>query len=68
MTLAVGSEVGATQEATGVSASASLPAFDVASVRLNKSGEGRETSNVPLGPGNVYAATGGALTARGFPR
>ncbi len=38
-------------------------AFDVASVRQNKS-EGWQGSNVPLGPGDVYAPTGGVLTAR----
>jgi uncharacterized protein (TIGR03435 family) len=46
-------------------------AFDVASVRENKSGAppaGDETSsNVPLGPGDVFAATGGSLTVRNYP-
>ena len=41
-------------------------AFDVASVRQNVSGDEKVSSNVPLGPGNVFAATGGALTARNF--
>ena len=42
-------------------------AFDVASVRQNTSGAREASSNVPLGPGNVYAATGGVLAARNFP-
>ena len=42
-------------------------AFDVASVRQNKSGDEKVSSNVPLGPGNVFAGTGGVLTARNFP-
>lgn len=43
-------------------------AFDVASVRENKSVEGPggepPQTNVPLGPGNVYSPTGGQLNIR----
>ncbi len=43
-------------------------AFDVASVRENKSVEGpggeAPQTNVPLGPGNVYSPTGGQLNIR----
>lgn len=46
---------------------AAVLAFDVASVRQSRSGDEEVSSNVPLGPGNVYAATGGVLTARNFP-
>jgi uncharacterized protein (TIGR03435 family) len=45
--------------------------FDVASLRENKSGSppsGDEPStNVPLGPGNVYSPIGGLLTVRRYP-
>jgi uncharacterized protein (TIGR03435 family) len=37
-------------------------AFDVASVRQNKSGDKPE-SNFPLGPGDMYAQTGGVFSA-----
>lgn len=44
--------------------------FDVASVRENKLGlppNGEQpSSNVPLGPGNVYSPSGGLLTAKNF--
>lgn len=43
-------------------------AFDVASIRENKSGAGpggdEQSRNVPLGPGNVYSPTGGQLNLR----
>ena len=39
--------------------------FDVASVRPSTSGQ--PSSNVPLGPGNVFTPTGGLLRARNFP-
>ncbi|MEG9433302.1 TIGR03435 family protein [Terriglobus sp. ADX1] len=43
-------------------------AFDVASIRENKSVEGPggepPQTNVPLGPGNVYSPTGGQLNVR----
>ena len=41
--------------------------FDVASVKQNKSSDGEASANVPLGPGNVYAPTGGTFNAKGFP-
>jgi uncharacterized protein (TIGR03435 family) len=46
-------------------------AFDVASVKQNKSGAppsgDREDSNFPLGPGNMYTPNGGLFTAQNFP-
>jgi uncharacterized protein (TIGR03435 family) len=42
------------------------PAFDVASVKLNKSNVPGD-SNFPLGPGNAYRANGGRFWAIGFP-
>ena len=39
--------------------------FDVVSVRPSTSGQ--PSSNVPLGPGNVFSPTGGLLRARNFP-
>jgi uncharacterized protein (TIGR03435 family) len=41
-------------------------AFDVASVRQNKSGDKPE-SNFPLGPGDMYASTGGVFSASDQP-
>jgi uncharacterized protein (TIGR03435 family) len=44
--------------------------FDVASVRQNKSGSppngDKPSSNVPLGPGNVYSATGGLVSIKNY--
>jgi uncharacterized protein (TIGR03435 family) len=40
--------------------------FDVASVKLNKSGD-PGNSNFPLGPGDAYVPNGGRFTATGFP-
>ncbi len=40
--------------------------FDVASVKLNKSGN-QPNSNFPLGPGDVYVANGGLFAATDFP-
>lgn len=40
-------------------------AFDVASVRPSK--ESKESSNVPLGPGNIYTPSHGILSAKNFP-
>jgi uncharacterized protein (TIGR03435 family) len=42
------------------------PAFDVASVKPNKS-TGEPTSNFPLGPGNVYVPNGGYFSAANYP-
>src|SRR5579872_742930 len=42
------------------------PAFDVASVKPNKS-ENRPTTNVPLGPGDVYTPNGGFFSATNQP-
>ena len=50
-----------TQSSSSRAASHKL-AFDVVSVRENKSG-GRETSNVPLDRGDVYSSTGGLFSA-----
>jgi hypothetical protein len=41
--------------------------FDVASVKLNKSSEGMPDFNIPLGPGDVHAPTGGTFSARDLP-
>jgi uncharacterized protein (TIGR03435 family) len=41
------------------------PRFDVASVKLNQS-TGQQTSNFPLGPGDVYVRNGGHFSAKGF--
>jgi uncharacterized protein (TIGR03435 family) len=53
----------------GYAQSASSPklSFDTASVHQTKPGADRESSsNVPLGPGNVYSPTGGLLVIRNF--
>lgn len=42
------------------------PAFEVASVKLNKSGN-QPTSNFPLGPGDVFAPNGGYFSATNLP-
>jgi uncharacterized protein (TIGR03435 family) len=44
-------------------------AFDVASVKENKSGlsSNRPSSNIPLDPQNLYAPTGGLFSATNFP-
>jgi uncharacterized protein (TIGR03435 family) len=49
----------------GATSSAGL-AFEVASVRENRSG-GAERQNIPMGPGDVYAATGGVFSATNVP-
>ena len=41
--------------------------FDVASIRENKAGNEDVSSNVPLGPGDVYSPTGGLLTVKNMP-
>jgi uncharacterized protein (TIGR03435 family) len=43
------------------------PAFEVASMRQNVSGNNTSYANIPLGPGNVFPATGGLLTAVNIP-
>jgi uncharacterized protein (TIGR03435 family) len=57
----VAGQASAAQSTTG-----KLPAFDVASVRPNKSGN-RPTSNFPLGPGDVYVPNGGYFSATNQP-
>lgn len=52
---------GRAQTAVGTVATTKMT-FDVASVRQNKSGDKPE-SNFPLGPGNMYAQTGGVFSA-----
>ncbi len=47
-------------------AASAQPAFDVASVKLNKSNQ-PPTFNFPLGPGDTYVANGGYLSATNFP-
>lgn len=42
-------------------------AFDVASVKANKTPNPRQNTNVPLGPGDAYTPTGGYFSATGFP-
>ena len=41
------------------------PSFDVVSIRPSTADQ--PSSNVPLGPGNVFSPTGGVLRARNFP-
>lgn len=47
-------------------AASSQPAFDVASVKPNKSGN-QPTSNFPLGPGDVFNPNGGYFAATNLP-
>ena len=44
-------------------------AFDVAAIRENKqeTPAAQQSSNVPLGPGNVFSSTGGRFSASDFP-
>jgi uncharacterized protein (TIGR03435 family) len=56
-----GAIAGRAQTAVATVAATKL-AFDVASVRQNKSGDKPE-SNFPLGPGDMYAQTGGVFSA-----
>ena len=42
-------------------------AFDVASVKPDRSGSQDSNANFPLGPGDVYATNGGTFTATNFP-
>jgi uncharacterized protein (TIGR03435 family) len=41
--------------------------FDIASIKQNKSSDNRPDSNIPLGPGDVYAPTGGVFSAKCLP-
>jgi uncharacterized protein (TIGR03435 family) len=43
------------------------PAFEVASVRANRTGDSTATANSPLGPGSVYVPSGGHFAAANFP-
>src|SRR5579871_1667889 len=43
------------------------PAFDVASVKQNKTGDPAPYSNSPLGPGTVFVQTGGYFKATDLP-
>ncbi|HXS98367.1 MAG TPA: TIGR03435 family protein [Candidatus Limnocylindrales bacterium] len=45
---------------------ASRPAFEVASVKASVANS-RSNTNIPLGPGDAFAATGGSFSATGFP-
>lgn len=54
-------QVSAAQSTTG-----NQPAFDVASVKPNKSGN-RPSSNFPLGPGDVFNPNGGYFSATNLP-
>lgn len=42
-------------------------AFEVASVKANKTGANAATTNVPLGPGSVYTPTGGYISIVNYP-
>ncbi len=57
--------IGAQQPASATPRPIATLAFDVAAVRLSK--EGDPSSNVPLGPGNVYVSSHGILSAKNFP-
>lgn len=49
-----------------LAAAQSATKFEVASVKLNKSGD-QPNSNFPLGPGEVYVRNGGLFSATGIP-
>jgi hypothetical protein len=57
-----GAIAGHAQTPVAIPAATPKLAFDVASVRQNKSGSKPE-SNFPLGPGDMYAQTGGVFSA-----
>ena len=62
--------VGAVLAAVGAGACAaqtSSLAFEVASVRENRGGGSAERQNIPMGPGDVYAQTGGVFSATNVP-
>jgi uncharacterized protein (TIGR03435 family) len=54
-------------ECRGQAAAGGTLAFEVASVRENRSGTSAQRQNFPLGPGDVYAATGGVFSATNVP-
>ena len=53
--------------AAATTAAAQTLAFDVASVKANKSGDPVSTGNNPLGPGSVWNPTGGYFLAVNYP-
>jgi uncharacterized protein (TIGR03435 family) len=59
-------QVGASSSG-GAGAGPAELAFEVASVRENRSGISAQKENFPLGPGDVYAATGGVFSATNVP-
>jgi hypothetical protein len=48
-------------------AAADRPAFDVASVKANKSGSQFSSVNIPIGPGDAYNPTGGLYSGTNVP-
>ncbi len=64
--VATGSATAGTEAAGVWEANAAKMEFDVASVKLSKSGDG-PNSNIPLGPGSVYVPNGGNFMATGMP-
>ena len=54
------------QASAAQSTTGNQPAFDVASVKPNKSGN-RSSSNFPLGPGDVFTPNGGFFSATNLP-
>jgi uncharacterized protein (TIGR03435 family) len=63
---APGMIAGHAQTPVALTAATARLAFDVASVRQNRSGSKAESS-FPLGPGDMYAQTGGEFSASGQP-
>ncbi len=61
-----GATAGRAQTPVATPSATTKLAFDVASVRQNKSGSKPE-SNFPLGPGDMYAQIGGEFSASGQP-
>jgi uncharacterized protein (TIGR03435 family) len=50
-----------------VTAAGGKKAFDIASVKQNKSSDPRQHANMPMGPGDVYSPTGGVFSAKNIP-